>query len=263
MSQPPQTALQAPRPYVSDATHEPGELLYLPWNTVTNDGKGNDGGGRPYVLLNQVGPEDWGTLVYGSRQSTERDKGARVVELHPNGEPDNESEYWYPGIVIPKWGRRLPPGDESDPELLAHVRQQLPAAIGQGTKTCHTPGGFGERSWRGRVIRVSSRVADEIGTDVGVVLTEHAYSTMERWQLMVPLYFEPIRPAWGPVALDETSAWARQLKPDARRMIAGVAATISVGGAAFNNRQIEADTGIVVGDADIEKIERKLLDRLL
>lgn len=164
----------------------PGDVWFLPPDAV----EGGDAKPRRHVLLTPCEDvEDAGILAYASTRGTEAAFGAACLSIDPSLTPYGRAgrtgfsrlTYIYPSRLVgasPNEMQRLV-GRLVD-EMPA-LRLQLRKALGIGVQDAR-PG-----SWRRRIVRFSEALRREMDYSYGLIVTEPAYSSKRRYQLVVPL----------------------------------------------------------------------------
>ncbi len=273
-------------------THAPGNVYLVPPSEMRRDDQWHH-----HLLLTSTPPNEIPVLCYGSTKPTEALKGAKAVmveiaaEHHAiarrsaprtierpadapadapvdsRGRPTHA--FWYPAILLSIFLRSLGSVDRRELDALAAVRSLSPDAIGAKSGTCREPV-VRPGSWRGRTVELESRTAATLQTSLAALLTEHNYSSQERYEIAIPLYARPLRTEFRGIALDQEQDWALPVLekigasiPSARRrLVAGVGRVISVAGARLRTVQIARDTKLVVDVGTIERIETAPLAHL-
>jgi hypothetical protein len=205
----------------------PGWVFILePYTTILDDPDWH-----PYLLLTDCAPGEYGVLAFGSGQETEAKHGApyHVVQPRVGGRSDNALEkptYFYPVILVQQAHDELPRPTQTvqrgarrrpraarvaDSELNA-VKALLAASLGLGTRTARADSSP-RRSWRGRIVALSDEYHDETSVRFAVVITAHAYSAAEHYQVLVPIVPGDGKQAPGSVVRASNLEWIRILGP--------------------------------------------------
>jgi hypothetical protein len=166
----------------------PGEVFFLPPDRRPD----GDSVARRHVLLANC--DDGGsmaTLAFASRQPTEAAFGASNVLVNPTATGYRRSGFDFPTYVYPSRIVGTNPEDlnESEGRVIDEmplIRQALVKALGFGTGTS-TGTGSASKSWRGRVVRLHSTLAAELGSEFAVIVSEPGYSLEQRFQNVVPI----------------------------------------------------------------------------
>jgi hypothetical protein len=197
-------------------------------------------------------------LAYASTKDTEARFGAVSLSVDPavsTGAGFSKPTRIYPARLV-----LAAPGDflrmtgrlvRELPRLYALLRVAL--GIGTGTGRLAPSN---QLSWRGRVVRLGSRLRSEVGFTFAVVLTEHRYSANRRYQIVVPLESPGIL---DPVDTDLVVIgrnWLRVLDMEATGAILAVAEVQSV----FHRDDIEGWTGALIDSVTLDALEKALQD---
>jgi hypothetical protein len=164
----------------------PGEVWFLPPDPVER----GDAKGRRHVLLTPCEErDDAGILAYSSSQATEAAFGAAFLLLAPSSTPYGRRgrtgfdrvTYVYPSRLVGASTNEMQRLMGRIVNELSELRLQLRKALGIGAEW------GGTRGWRGRIVAFSEAVRSEIDCSYGLIVTEPAYSTKERYQIVVPI----------------------------------------------------------------------------
>jgi hypothetical protein len=232
----------------------PGEVWLLPAEAKD----GGDPKTRRHVLLNPCdSADDLPTLAYTSTKATEAKFGATAIQVDPRS-GGSSIGFTKPAFVYPS---RLVAAVSDDllrmtgrlVKELPDLRRGLRAALGLGTGT-REGAGFANGSWRGAVVALSRAIREDLGFDLGVVVTEPGYSNEERYQLIVPLDSpkNATRSTSHRVVTD--APWVLRLG----HATGGLLLAVDDVQAVFHPTDIESDTGVVVDDATMQQIEAAL-----
>jgi hypothetical protein len=202
----------------------PGEIVWLPPSAVRLDKKD-----RPHLLLTASPPFDWVMACIGTTQDLEASFGAAaVVGKTRQWDGSTRDTFWYPSQIVPVHKDKLPTASSRNARLMDKLRAEYPIAHGIGTGTWSNAGRE-SRSLRGRFVRVNDAHARMLRTDVGLVITEHGYSSERRYQVMVPLHGKRLLPESTPVALQDSVSWGDAVLGTTRsRVIAAMAMVVTV-----------------------------------
>jgi hypothetical protein len=236
-------------------SHEPGEVWLLPPAAE----EGGDPKVRRHVLLtSRADSGGVGTLAYASTSVTEARFGAAHLFVDPAVSRSPRLGFARPSYVYPS---RLSLAYTADllritgritdemPLLWMALRQALGMA-GAGTRAP-----LAAPNWRGRVIRLTSGVSASIGCEHGIVVTEPAYSSRERYQIIVPVVDSgEFEPEPGDVEITEGD-WLRAVAPSARGLVAAVPDAQSV----FHPLEIDGWTGATGDDGTMRRIDEALV----
>jgi hypothetical protein len=169
----------------------PGEVWFLPPEARP----GGDPKGRRHVLLTACADaDDVGIMAYASTQPTEAEYGAAHVLLNPDATGYgrrgfigfSRPTYVYPSRLIPALAEDFQRMAGRIIDEMPELRLALQHALGLGTGSS-TGTGAAAGSWRGRVVSLTVDMEREIGFGQGIIVTEPTYSSMERYQLFVPI----------------------------------------------------------------------------
>lgn len=238
----------------------PGEVWFLPPDAR----EGGDPKTRRHVLLTPCTNEtDVAIFGFASTQGTEAAFGAANVLLDPFATAYGSSGrtgFQHPTYIYPS---RLVPAAPADMtrfagriiDEMAAIRAKLYDALGIRTGTSDGQGRAGG-SWRGRVVRFSDPFARELECTHGVVITEPAYSNMQRYQTVVPILdpeeFEPN--ASDLVVTDQP--WTSRIETPLRAVWLGVDLVQTV----FHPTEVADWTGATVDEATMAEIDAYLLN---
>lgn len=256
-----QSAIPAAKPRVRA---EPGETWRCePWIT--------DKPNRPWVTLTRVmsptGEERPriapGTLIYGTTQPTAADRGSphKDVSRKEYGVTRNglDTKTLFIGTNL-----AFAQGDGLARRMGVQAGDDFPRI----KRLVHDSIGFGKApqdndeaaaSWRGIVVKFDSDAASIAKSSYGVVVTAHAYSKLEYYQLVVPLY--PFEPEWEDPDYDVAND-SQDLNDllGAKRSVFAVSYLMSI----FHRDDL-ATTGqplLKIGDTVMKDIETRLYKRL-
>ena len=173
--------------------------------------------------------------------------------LHRNGL--RTRTYFYPSTLLPVSHEHLPPPAGYLGRSLTELRQALRVALGIGTGSClahDAPRG----SCRGRIVVLSSTLAEDISTSLAVVLTEPRYSVERNYQIILPIYTA----SGGAVAKHDLyvsgRAWLAVHPSLGDRVLLAIPATHSV----WYVDDIARETEYVVDEDTLAEIDRRLCD---
>lgn len=135
-------------------------------------------------------------------------------------------------------------------ELRAALLRAL--GIGGGAKV---DGATPEAGWRGTIVRFVEPLRQELDCSHGLIVTEPAYSSRQRYQLVVPvLDLEEFESAGLDVVVEEKE-WLASLFGDFRP----VAFAVEMIQAIFHPVEVEREAA-VVDDETVSRIEARLLE---
>jgi hypothetical protein len=170
--------------------HSPGAMFWMPPYSGLPGDPTDDG--HPHALIVPAEPENTCTLVYGSTSGAEEAEGCQrhVVKPQKAGVRRNgltRTTRFYTGILSLRAYEDLPPvrsawvGGE-----LPGLRDKLRLSLGVGTG-CVGEADHNPASWRGRLVRLAPFAALNIGSELGVIVTEPHYSAAKCYQTVVPV----------------------------------------------------------------------------
>jgi hypothetical protein len=162
----------------------PGDVYYLPPELAEGPTKGD----RPHVLLSICGPaSETVTLAYGSTKDTDAFHGAAHVRVAPslrNG--FTRPTYVYPSRLLSLPIDELPPPSGRIVDALPDLRRALLIALGFGAGVTTERNAHGSNR-RGRIAVYAPLLAADLGTSLGLIITEPFYSTAALQQITIPL----------------------------------------------------------------------------
>ena len=234
--------------------HEPGEVWFLPPAAE----KGGDPKERRHVVLapcDEVG--DVGSFAYASTQGTEARFGAPHLFVDPGSSRSPRTGFSRPSYVYPSrmtlaYSEDLLRKTGQLVDEMPQLRGVLREAVGLGRLRAETA--WVPPNWRGRVVRLSTGASESIGYQHGIVVTEPAYSSRERYQLIVPVieasHLEPER---GDLVITEGD-WLRSIGSGPSGVLIAIPDTQSI----FHPLEIDGWTGTVVDATAMGQIEDAL-----
>ena len=200
------------------------------------------------------------TVAFASRQPTEAKFGAANVLVNPTATGYRRSGFEFPTYVYPSRIVSANPDDLADAEgrvidEMPLIRQALIKALGIGTGTS-TSGGAASRSWRGRLVRIDPALAEELGTYLGVIVSDPGYSMEQRFQNVVPIVSGVTYAADGfDISIqDTTTSWLRKLEPSLGNAFLYTEAVFAV----FQPTEIVAYTNACLDDGTLRELEGAL-----
>lgn len=238
-------------------------FILEPYSTVLDDPDWH-----PYLLLTDCAPGGpHGLLAFGSGQGTEARHGAPSATLHPRigGRNDNSLEkptHFYPAILVQQGHHELPRptetvwrGNRARPRAarifhaeFRQVRALIGPSLGLGTGTAaHAAAHPG--SWRGRIVPMSDEYHEETGVRFALVLTAHAYSAAEHYQVLVPIVPGDGKQAPPSVVRAAGQEWIRLLGPHVQTALLVVPALESV----WHHAHIETEDAERMGPVFVDE----------
>jgi hypothetical protein len=233
----------------------PGQVYYLPPERSEGRGKGD----RPHVVVSAYEPAaEVVTFAYGSTKATEARHGAAHVLVDPlatayRGTGLRFPTYIYPSRLISYAADQLfaPSGRIIDemPQIRAELKRAL--GLGQGvTREANAPGA----NRRGRLVEYASEIATELETNVGLVVTQAAYSRASRQQITIPLLDSAeFETGHGDVTIAKGD-WITAPHGPAIEMFAAVPLVFTV----FEPTSIRRYSSLSVSDATMSRIDLAL-----
>lgn len=218
---------------------------------------------RPFVLATTCGIGTLGTLIYGSTRDTEARSGAACVHIDPRPGGVNrnglaERTAFYPGILVRDRCERLPAHAGTVGTSLRALRAALRDALGIGTGSCLTIGAPAG-SLRGRIVRVSHRLARALRTPFAVVLTQPRYSRARNYQIILPLVTDRAEvTAPGVLRLPAGEWMAVFTKPSSFALL-----PIPLVHSVWHARDIEHETTYVLDETSLARIDERLSEFFL
>jgi hypothetical protein len=181
------------------AVRPAGHIFYIPPSERPTDDRKN----RPHFLVNRCdvasAPVAVATLAHMSTKPTEHTQyGSPVHEIvDPTAltRPDQAGNYVIAARLLARDPHQLTRSARSAVGDVRSVRQAVLTALGVGKGLAAT----GARSVRGRLVRVRDPRA---GSRYGCVLTDHAYSSTRRYQIIVPIIDRVVDGPEGPELLE-------------------------------------------------------------
>lgn len=238
----------------------PGEVWFLPPDAT----EGGDAKGRRHVLLTLCKDhDDAGILAYASTQATEAAFGAAALLLDPRRTQHgragrsgfNRPTYIYPSRLVGASAIEMRRMAGRLVDELAELRVLLRKALGIGTGTSVTST-MARSSWRGRIVRFSEALRREMDCSYGLVITEPAYSSRQRYQLVVPVLDMREFDSAGMDVVVEGKEWLPLVFGDAR----AVAFAVEMVQTVFHPTEIGAHASTVVDGDTVSRIEARLLE---
>ncbi|HET7464765.1 MAG TPA: hypothetical protein VFJ82_26215 [Longimicrobium sp.] len=232
----------------------PGHIFMLqPGATWLNQDKP-----RPYVLVTPCDLARRGTLVYGSTRQTERAAAASSIEVAPRALGVNANgllarTFFYPGVLFPTRYDALPPHIGNLGTAMEALRHALAYALGIGSGTCLSPDAPA-RSRRGRIVLLDPVFESAFDTRFAVVLTQHQYSSEQRYQAIVPILRGDGAVVASNIVRVQRQPWLSIFpKPTASALL--VAPVIQ---SVWHPEHIAAETQFVVDEGSLHALEERL-----
>jgi hypothetical protein len=237
----------------------PGEVWFLPPDAV----EGGDAKGRRHVLLTECeDQDDTGVFAYASTQTTEAVFGAAALLVDPERTPQGRSgqsgferpTYIYPSRLVGASTDEMTRMVGRLVDELVELRELLRRAlgIGAGVNTERLSSG---RSWRGRIVRFSEIIQQEMDCAHGLIVTEPAYSIRQRYQVVVPVLDLREFESTGTDVVVEEKEWLPLLFGEA----AAAAFAIEMIQTVFHPTDIQGEMVAVVDDETASRIDARLL----
>lgn len=135
------------------------------------------------------------TLVFGTSQSVEPDRGATALLYTPGANDPSgltKPTYFLGASLGRAVTKNLPRLAGSIAPHMRHMDQKIRVGLGFGSGPAYAQG-LGTNSIRGRIVCLTSDLEKRLETGYAIVLTEHAYSGKNADQALVPLYLESDR----------------------------------------------------------------------
>jgi hypothetical protein len=233
-----------------------GQLFWMPaGSTWLNQDKP-----RPFALATRCTVDELGTLVYGSTQKTERSSGAASIAVAParlglNRNGLRSLTYFYPGTLLPIPHEHLPPPAGFLGRSLNELREGLRAALGIGCGSCLRPSAPAN-SIRGRVVGLARHLANDLHTEIAVVLTEPRYSATRNYQIILPIFTTFGRQTSSHDLVTSSRDWFAVSSVPIDRALLPIPATHSI----WHEDDIVRETEHVVDDETLREIDRRLCD---
>ncbi|HEU4560507.1 MAG TPA: hypothetical protein VFS20_21835 [Longimicrobium sp.] len=129
---------------------------------------------------------------------------------------------------------------------------ELRQALGIGTGTCsHPDAPAGSR--RGRIVRLKPEAAAPFYTDVAVLLTEHGYSRVNHYHVLLPILHSDLLELKEKGVLVRDKEWLRVFDDRAEALL-----PVQLIQSAWYGNDIAAETPYVIDDATLQAVENEL-----
>jgi hypothetical protein len=188
--------------------HDSGCVYFLPPEARTNGDPKN----RRHVLLADCPDDaDLATLAYASTQAKEANHRSPYVLVNPAASTYQRTgfdtaTYVYPSRLICSNTEDLGEAEGRVIDDMPAIRDKVRAALGIGTGVASGEGPAAG-SYRGCFIRLNDEFADDLGTEIAVVVTDPDYSRAERYWNVVPVIpLTEFYPSDGEVSIHESTA---------------------------------------------------------
>ena len=241
----------------------PGHIFILPREETPN----SDAKDRGYVLLNRVTPPDVGSLVYRSSSPYESTRGAPFHPVRntpaiagrraPLAKAEPELSYIYASRLLPWRSDRLATSIDVATRHLAGIRARTKEALGIGDGI-YDPAARPE-THRGKLARLTPAASELLRFRWGVVLTSHAYSRENRWQVLLPVFGPASRPHLHDHRIDSARPWIHAINAQWNAAVLSVTLIVSV---SQLDEQIDQILDTTIDEADLHEAERLMSIRL-
>lgn len=135
----------------------------------------------------------------------------------------------------------------------SRLRRALREGLGMGEgRFCDSPAH--RHSWRGRIIRVRPEATEGGWLRYGLVVTCHAHSACEYYQVVVPLLTSDAQWNHPLDVIVNRGPLVRLLGDDDQPVVFSIPLTTTV----FHRVEVAADTGLIISPYNLQRIENAL-----